>query len=298
MKTRMIFVVGCIAALFFVTPDVSADETKQDATELRDPFKSLIEKPEVAMELIVPDVDEKAAALQKIKEVKQLKLIGIIQGELGDYGIVLAPDGKTYMVTVGTLMGIFGGKVITITDNTVVIKETKQFKTGDDIETKEIETSLLLKPLEKTEVQAEEKVVATTIEKKPSSQKKHDETNRREPFKSLLENPEVPRELIIPERDEKKLSALQKVENIKQLKVVGIIQGELRDTGMVDAPDGKTYMVTVGTLVGIFDGKVTSITANAVVIKETKQFKTGDNVETKEVETALRLKPLEEEEQL
>jgi Tfp pilus assembly protein PilP len=256
----------------------------------RNPFQSLIEKPEDGRELLVPDVEEgRFSPLQEVQEIKQLKVIGIIQGELGNYGIVYAPDGKMYMVTIGTLVGIFKGQVTAITDNAVVITETKQYQSGDKIETQEEETSLYLIPLEKTEetapVQGKEKPVP---KQKPANTKK-----RREPFKSLIEKPEVARELLIPAVDEDALLPLQKIQEIKQLKVVGILQGELGYFGIVEAPDGKTYMVTAGTRVGIFKGKVTAITDNAVVITETKEYQTGDTIETKEEETSLKLKPLE-----
>ncbi len=295
MKTHRLFALWCLGTILCMSMHGIAAESTSGDLKRREPFKSLIERSEIERELIYPDIDENALApLQRIQDVKgQLKLIGIIQGKLGDYGVVHAPDGKTYMLTVGTLVGIFDGRVTSITDKTVVITETKTFRRGETLETETSATSLYLDPLEEpleaAEVHAEETAPPATAEEHHADRQ---QSERRDPFKSLLERPEIAVEFIMPADEEEFL--LQDVMNVGQLKAIGILQGELGERGVVYAPDGKTYMVTVGTRIGAFGGVVTAISENAIVITETKQLKTGNTIETQEVETVLKVRPLDE----
>lgn len=117
-----------------------------DPTGRREPFKSLLQaeiEPEVDP-VIAPLLEEEATPLQKF-DVKQLQLTGIILGGLGDYARVRAPDGKNYTINVGTLVGRYEGKVISITDNVVLVKETIRYQSG---KVEEVETPLYLIPLE------------------------------------------------------------------------------------------------------------------------------------------------------
>jgi Tfp pilus assembly protein PilP len=82
-------------------------------------------------------------------ELGQFRLTGTILGEPGDRARVLAPDGKSYTLIIGTCIGKFKGKVISISENCVTIKETKRFQEGDKITIKESETQLCINPLEK-----------------------------------------------------------------------------------------------------------------------------------------------------
>lgn len=80
-----------------------------------------------------------------------------------------------------------------------------------------------------------------------------------------------------------------------ELRVIGIVLGELGSHAMLLAPDGNAYMLTVGAVVGKFNGVVTDISANAVTVKETKTYQQDREVVNKDVETALKLNPLQDE---
>ncbi len=117
-----------------------------DPTGRREPFDPLI-KDVIAEDIdpvLPPDEDEQKMPLQKF-EVNQLKITGIVMGSFGDYARVIAPDGKSYTVNVGTLVGTHEGEVISITDNAVVVREIIRYESG---KVEEVETPLYLNPIE------------------------------------------------------------------------------------------------------------------------------------------------------
>ena len=76
----------------------------------REPFKALVEEvPEVEEILPLPPEKEPQTPLQKF-DVNQLKLTGIILGSLGEYARLEAPDGKSYTINIGTLVGKHEGE--------------------------------------------------------------------------------------------------------------------------------------------------------------------------------------------
>lgn len=108
----------------------------------------------------------------------------------------------------------------------------------------------------------------------------------RDPFGSLLrikkEEEGIPEEMLTP---------LQRVP-VMDLRIEGIIVTTKKAYAHVIAPDGKPYIVTVGTLMGRNDGKVVRITTEAVVVEE--QFEDYMGKKFKQ-ETELRLREKEEE---
>lgn len=153
-KKSIIMVVVC--GLFFSTSVVFAAEIISTAVEKdqefvfnynpegrREPFKPLIGQPPEPPKA-TPNPGDKI--LEKY-DLNQFKLTGIILGELGNYARVLAPDGNSYTIKEGTRIGVFEGKVISISENTVLVKEIKHFNDGT---VKHPETPLYLKPLEKS----------------------------------------------------------------------------------------------------------------------------------------------------
>ena len=60
---------------------------------------------------------------------------------------------------------------------------------------------------------------------------------------------------------------------IDQLKLVAVIFGVAQPKAMVEAPDGKGYIVQLGTLVGKNFGRVARISHNEVVV--TEEFRDG-----------------------
>lgn len=83
----------------------------------RDPFYSKIleEEENIAK-------SKNAFGLQKY-DLTELKLGGIVWGSLGRKGVVETPEGKSYIIRVGTPIGKKGGMVKEITNKEVVILE-------------------------------------------------------------------------------------------------------------------------------------------------------------------------------
>ena len=124
-------------------------EYTYDSSGRREPFKTLVaeEIPDVPDIIVTPDPTLLTTPLQKF-DVNQLKLTGIVLGGLGDYARIVAPDGKSYTINAGTLVGPNEGEVISITDNTVVVKEMIRYESG---KVEEVETLLYLNPIEEEE---------------------------------------------------------------------------------------------------------------------------------------------------
>ena len=122
----------------------------------------------------------------------------------------------------------------------------------------------------------------------------YEPNERREPFKPQAQGTPTPELTPLPGEHCEPPSPLEKFE-LKELRVKGIILGGLGDHARVLAPDGKSYNLTVGTCLGKFQGKVTVITENVVLIKETRRYQKGAEVITEEPETRLYLNPLEQD---
>jgi type IV pilus assembly protein PilP len=87
-----------------------------DPKSRRDPFQSLtrlVKIDRTRMEL---------PPLQRV-QLSDLKLMGIIWGGYGYFGLVRTPDGKGYTVKEGMLMGTNNGVISAITDKTVTVSE-------------------------------------------------------------------------------------------------------------------------------------------------------------------------------
>lgn len=112
----------------------------------REPFESLVAEdiPDAPDVLVTPDPAEIQTPLQEF-DVKQLKIIGIIMGNLGDYARIVAPDGKSYTINVGTPIGINDGEVVSITENAIIVRETLRYESG---KVEVVETPLYLNPIE------------------------------------------------------------------------------------------------------------------------------------------------------
>lgn len=109
-----------------------------DPKSRRDPFQSLtrlikIDKTRLEM-----------PPLQRV-QLSDLKLLGIMWGGYGYYGLVRTPDGKGYTVKEGMLMGTNNGVISTITDKAVTVSEPSIDITGKK-STKDVE--ILLRPKE------------------------------------------------------------------------------------------------------------------------------------------------------
>lgn len=129
-----------------VVEEEPTPEYEYDPAGRREPFQTLIasEIPAVEDVIITPPPEELTSPLQKF-DLNQIKLVGIILGGLGDYARVKAPDGQSYTINVGTLIGKHKGKVVSISENVVLVRETIEYESGT---VEELETPLVLNPEE------------------------------------------------------------------------------------------------------------------------------------------------------
>jgi hypothetical protein len=59
---------------------------------------------------------------------------------------------------------------------------------------------------------------------------------------------------------------------INDLKLNGVITGPNKMLAMVSAPNGKTFFVKVGDLMGVRDGRITEIRSDAIRVVETEEI--------------------------
>lgn len=74
--------------------------------------------------------------------------------------------------------------------------------------------------------------------------------------------------------------------DVSRFRVIGIIWGIAQPTAMVQAPDGKPYIVKIGTPIGRNNGKIVSISQNRIAVLEKYVDHTGAVV-TNQVEIEL-----------
>lgn len=92
----------------------------------RDPF----ENPLRAIVEIAPETGVPLTPLQKF-DLGQLRLIGVIIGKGNPRGMVIAPDGKSFILSIGTKVGKNDGSVVDITTDAILIKEKYYDFTGE-----------------------------------------------------------------------------------------------------------------------------------------------------------------------
>jgi type IV pilus assembly protein PilP len=113
-------------------------------------------------------------------------------------------------------------------------------------------------------VEAPPKPVAVNVEKDSSvATFEYNSVGKRDPFWSFYKEGGRPG----TGKAELPRSPLQMFE-IDQLKLVAVIFGVAQPKAMVEAPDGKGYIVQLGTLVGKNFGRVTRIAHNELIISE------------------------------
>ncbi|MGA1839555.1 MAG: pilus assembly protein PilP [bacterium] len=104
------------------------DDYHYDPLGKRDPFYSrlLEEKKKI-------EPNKQLFGVQRY-DLAELKLVGIIWGGLGRKGVVETPEGKSYLLKVGSLVGKNGGVVKAITNQEIVIQEFVTDYLGNNIE--------------------------------------------------------------------------------------------------------------------------------------------------------------------
>ena len=90
----------------------------------RDPMEPLVKEapPPATPKRVERAPDEVREPLERF-DLAALKLVAIVRGSFGSKALVKAPDGKGYYVTVGTRMGMHGGRVSEIREQALVIEE-------------------------------------------------------------------------------------------------------------------------------------------------------------------------------
>jgi Tfp pilus assembly protein PilP len=104
-----------------------------DAKGRRDPFQSLVE-------VAKKRPPRRTASLHPIENfgVDEIKLIAIAWAKDQYFAVVTLPDNKSYTIRRGTVLGLYGGKVVEITKDSVLIREQikdyrGQLKTKDTV---------------------------------------------------------------------------------------------------------------------------------------------------------------------
>jgi len=124
-----------------VHPADSVEGYSYDPKSRRDPFQSLTKIIKTA------SFQSQMPPLQRV-QISDMKLLGIMWGGYGYYGLIQTPDGKGYTVKDGMLLGTNNGVIKTITDKAIIVSEPTIDLAGRK-STKEVE--LLLRPREVTE---------------------------------------------------------------------------------------------------------------------------------------------------
>jgi type IV pilus assembly protein PilP len=88
-----------------------------DPTNKRDPFKSFIRG------LYGEGEEDSTSPLERF-DLSQLELSAIIWGIDAPRALITDPSGKGYIVSTGAVLGKNKGRIVSIGDNSVVVKET------------------------------------------------------------------------------------------------------------------------------------------------------------------------------
>ena len=97
-------------------PEMPSDGYSYDPKSRRDPFQSMVQLIKIAK------AQSELPPLQRI-EINDLKLLGIIWGGYGYFGLVQTPDGKGYTVKEGMLVGPNNGVIKSVSENRIIVAE-------------------------------------------------------------------------------------------------------------------------------------------------------------------------------
>ena len=122
-------------------PMDSAEGYSYDPKSRRDPFQSLTKMIKSA------SLQSQMPPLQRV-QISDMKLLGIMWGGYGYFGLIQTPEGKGYTVKEGMLLGTNNGVIKTINDKAIIVAEPTLDIAGRK-STKEVE--ILLRPREVTE---------------------------------------------------------------------------------------------------------------------------------------------------
>ncbi len=114
-------------------PEVKPYEpfTYENSEGLGDPFKPRMQAHEGGTHTVPQEIrTHKPEELEEFP-LESLKMTGFLYIHDTPYGIISAPDGKVHNVRVGNFMGQNFGRIISITETEIKLKETVQDSAGD-----------------------------------------------------------------------------------------------------------------------------------------------------------------------
>lgn len=99
------------------TAKVEQEVYAYDAKGRRDPFLSLV--------TVIKKKPEKRKGASPVESygLDVIRLLAIAWDKQKSYALIMLPDKKSYTITEGMVLGLYGGKVEKITKDTVVIRE-------------------------------------------------------------------------------------------------------------------------------------------------------------------------------
>ncbi len=138
-------------------------------------------------------------------------------------------------------------------------------------------TPIAAQPAQKPITQA----TPTTVETKPQEEYSYNAVGRRDPFAPI----------VVKEEKQAKAGDRPPLErySLYDFKLAGVVWGGFGYNAMIEAPDGKGYLVRVGTIIGPNRGVVRRITQEVMVIEEKFKNFSGET-ERKEIVIELRKK--------
>ena len=113
----------------------------------------------------------------------------------------------------------------------------------------------------------------TTVPDMPSQSIVYDPTDKIDPFRPLFtdtpaaEPDEMDREPVKRREKRKPMTPLERVD-LSQLSLVGVVSSPEKNRALVEEMNGKGYIVSIGTYIGINSGKVVQILRDRIVIEE------------------------------
>jgi len=121
---------------------------------------------------------------------------------------------------------------------------------------------------------AEAVAPAETGEAQPQEDYVYTSVGKRDPFRSIFDEMGLESEDLGSEIPTSPLQAFE----VSSFRLLGIIWGVASPVGMVKAPDGKSYLVKVGTLMGQNWGKVTKIMRDRIIVTEVSRNPSGPKI--------------------
>ncbi len=122
------------APLIFQEAEIKAEQEIYiyNPRNRRDPFKSLIEDTKERLMM------RKGLTPMESYDIDEIKLIAIAWDSEQYYAMITLPDNKSYTVKRGMTLGIYGGKIVDITEDKMIVSERfkdyrGQLKTKDTI---------------------------------------------------------------------------------------------------------------------------------------------------------------------